>query len=401
MDKIINSYRKEVIFLQKELVKRVALGPENGGQGEYEKANFLADYLKKLGLEPTFYNAPDNRVEIGSRPNLVVRYKGKKTTTLWIISHLDVVPEGDLALWKSNPYKLKVEDDLIYGRGVEDNQQAIVSSLLSLKALIDQKIVPDLSLGLIFVSDEETGSNYGLKFLVDNHSHLFAKDDLYLVPDHGSPQGVEIEISEKSMFWLKIEVLGKQCHASMPQLGINSLIAASEFIIELSNLGDIFNLKDTLFSPPVSTFNPTKKEANVENINTIPGRDVFYLDARVLPQYDLEDIFEHIKSIGLKIEKKYGVTIKYKVVMKEQAAPPTSEDSQIVTKLKHAIKAVLKKEAEVMGIGGGTVAAILRRKGYPTAVWSSLMGFAHQPNECSSINNTLNDAKVMFNLLFD
>jgi succinyl-diaminopimelate desuccinylase len=56
-------------------------------------------------------------------------------------------------------------------------------------------------------------------------------------------------------------------------------------------------------------------------------------------------------------------------------------------------------EAKPQGIGGGTVAAFLRRKGYDAVVWSTIMNFAHQPNEQASISHTLKDAQVMACLL--
>ncbi len=398
MDKGILEYRNEVIYLQQELVQRTALGPENGGQGEEEKAYFLVDYLKKLGLNPQIYWATDTRVASGKRPNVVARYAGKSSKTLWILSHLDVVPPGDLSLWKSNPYEIVVDGDYIYGRGVEDNHQGIVSSLLVLKRLRELDITPDYSLGLLFVADEETGSKYGLQYLLNQD--IFQPDDLFLVPDHGTPEGDSIEIAEKSMFWLKIIVEGKQCHASVPDKGINSLVASADFILRLEELKSIFPLKNPLFDPDCSTFSPTKKEANVENINTIPGKDIFYLDSRVLPEYKLEDVLEEIRKIGQEVEEKRNVNIKYEIVMQEQAAPITPEESEVVTCLKKAIFSVLKKKARCIGVGGGTVAAFLRRKGFEAAVWSTLLGFAHQPNERSSITNTLNDARVMFKMLF-
>jgi len=398
MDKGILEYRNEVIYLQQELVQRTALGPENGGQGEEEKAYFLVDYLNKLGFNPQIYWATDTRVASGKRPNVVARYAGKSSKTLWILSHLDVVPPGDLSLWKSNPYEIVVDGDYIYGRGVEDNHQGIVSSLLVLKRLRELDITPDYSLGLLFVADEETGSKYGLQYLLNQD--IFQPDDLFLVPDHGTPEGDSIEIAEKSMFWLKIIVEGKQCHASVPDKGINSLVASADFILRLEELKSIFPLKNPLFDPDCSTFSPTKKEANVENINTIPGKDIFYLDSRVLPEYKLEDVLEEIRKIGQEVEEKRNVNIKYEIVMQEQAAPITPEESEVVTCLKKAIFSVLKKKARCIGVGGGTVAAFLRRKGFEAAVWSTLLGFAHQPNERSSITNTLNDARVMFKMLF-
>ncbi|MDO9632102.1 MAG: M20/M25/M40 family metallo-hydrolase, partial [Humidesulfovibrio sp.] len=162
-----------------------------------------------------------------------------------------------------------------------------------------------------------------------------------------------------------------------------------------------FDRADPLFNPPHSTFQPTKKEANVENINTIPGRDVFYVDCRVMPGYDLDEVLATIKGFGDEVERDYGVRISYEYVQSEQAAPPTPADSEVVTRLVRSVKAVFGNHPKLMGIGGGTVAAYLRRAGHKAAVWGTLMHNAHQPNERSSIKNSIKDAKVMAAMLFD
>jgi succinyl-diaminopimelate desuccinylase len=156
-----------------------------------------------------------------------------------------------------------------------------------------------------------------------------------------------------------------------------------------------------LFNPPHSTFEPTKKEANVENINTIPGRDVFYVDCRVMPGYDLDDVLAAIKGFGDVVEREHKVTISYEFVQREQAAPPTPADSEIVTRLMARIRQVFGNEPKLQGIGGGTVAAYLRRAGHQAAVWATLMHNAHQPDERTSIACTIKDAKVMAAMLFD
>ena len=87
------------------------------------------------------------------------------------------------------------------------------------------------------------------------------------------------------MLWLCFKTTGKQCHGSNPQLGNNAFvggIASGDKIRR--NSKKYFRSSDPLFDPPDSTFEPTKKEANVGNINTIPGEDVFYMDCRVLPR---------------------------------------------------------------------------------------------------------------------
>jgi len=137
----------------------------------------------------------------------------------------------------------------------------------------------------------------------------------------------------------------------------------------------------------------------VESINILPGRDVFYVDSRVLPQYPLDEVIEAIRELGREVEAVCGVTIDYAVVQKEQATPPTGADTPIVRRVIDAVRAVYGGNPRPMGVGGGTVAAYLRRRGYPTAVWSTLNHNAHQPNEHSSIASTIGDAKVMARVL--
>ncbi|WP_028575322.1 M20 family metallo-hydrolase [Desulfonatronovibrio hydrogenovorans] len=386
-----------VVHLQQKLVAIPALGPDNNGQGEKAKADFLLSYLKDTGFDEIIeVNCPDERAQGGYRPNIVARIPGKKTDkTLWIISHLDIVPTGDLSLWESDPFTLRVDGDLIYGRGVEDNHQGLVSSILAAKSFLDLEVRPEINIGLIMVADEETGNKYGLPFVLDQKKELFGRDDLFLVPDFGTPDSKMVEVAEKSMLWQKVTVSGRQCHASRPDKGINTLVASAAFILKLEELHNFFSDQSELFSPPGSTFCPTKKEANVPNINTIPGMDVFYLDCRVLPNYRLEAVLEKIRELGAGIEEKYRVKIGYETVLLEQAAPFTDPSSEIVVELTKAITTIRNVEPVAQGIGGGTVASFLRHKGFDAVVWATLTGTAHQPNECSSISNTINDAKVM------
>jgi succinyl-diaminopimelate desuccinylase len=399
----LESSSQTIIDLQRALVAIPALGPLNGGPGETEKTAFLKNYLENMGFaEVRELRAPDPAVPCGYRPNLAAVIPGRNTAkTFWVISHTDIVPPGDLALWDSDPYTLKVDGDILIGRGVEDNHQGIVSSLVVAKALLDLNIVPDMNYGVLLVADEETGSKYGLDYVVQHHSELFGPEDLFLVPDFGEPTSRMIEIAEKSMLWLKVIVEGKQCHASTPKAGINSLVAAAKLITRIPELHQRFDRRDPLFDPPCSTFEPTKKEANVENINTIPGRDVFYVDCRVMPGYDLDEVVTAIKGYGDEVERELGVKISYEYVQSEQAADPTPADSEIVTKLMRCVRAVFGNEPQLQGIGGGTVAAYLRRAGHKAAVWATLMHNAHQPNERSSISCSIKDAKVMAAMLFD
>ncbi|MCG8531158.1 MAG: M20 family metallo-hydrolase [Desulfovibrionales bacterium] len=398
----LDDQRDLVIELQKEMTARPALCPSSGGQGEKEKADYLLGWLKKHNItDVEELNAPDDRVECGYRPTIIAKVAGKSEKTLWIIGHTDVVPSGDLDLWDTNPWELKVEGDFLYGRGVEDNQQAIVSGLLVAKGLVDNNITPEYTLGLILTADEETGSKYGLEYVVKERPELFKKEDLILVPDIGDGEGTMIEVAEKSILWEKISVSGKQCHGSTPCEGINSLEAAASFILKIKRLHDIFDRKDELFEPPISTFTPTKKEGNVPNINTVPGLDIFYVDCRILPGYSLEDVRAEIKKLGDEVIAEYGVEIAYEDHQANESKVSTEVDSEVVTKLSRAVTTIYNVEPKPMGVGGGTVAAHLRSEGLPVACWSKLIPNAHVPNEKSRISCNIGDAKVIATMLFD
>lgn len=311
------------------------------------------------------------------------------------MAHMDVVPAGDLSLWKTDPFKAVVKGDKIYGRGAEDNQQGIVSGLLAVKALMDEGIRPPCNYALLFNADEEVGSEYGLLEMLKKHTQFFGKDDEFLVPDGGVQDGTMVEIAEKNMLWVKFTVLGKQTHGSTPKAGLNANRVGAYLQIALDEaLHKKFNKKNNLFAPETaSTFEPTKREANVPNVNTIPGKDVFYMDCRILPCYTNKQVLAEINRVVKQIEKKFGAKIQLEVPI-DEISKPTDQNKVVVKLTQTAVKEIYHNQPRIMGVGGGTVGAYLRNVGYPAVVYSKLDETMHQPNEYSSIKNTLGDAKV-------
>jgi succinyl-diaminopimelate desuccinylase len=392
----IESFRDEMVDFQIRLCAQPAIAPSSQGEGEGKKAEILLDFLNRSGYSDiTTIKAPDLDAPLGYRPNIVALYKGKSSAkTIWIMTHMDVVPPGELSLWSGNPFKAWVEEGKIYGRGVEDNQQDMVASLFAIKALQAEGITPNYDVGIALVADEETGNEKGIDYVLKQKPHPFRKQDLIIVPDAGNEEGTMIEVAEKGVIWLKIITKGKQAHGSTPERGVNALRAASYLNVELHRLYSIFDTRDPLFDPPYSTFEPSKKEPNVPNINTIPGEDIFYMDNRVLPSYSLDSVISAIKDMAEGIERKFKVKVRLEEVQKAPAAPPTPADAPIVTSLKRAVKDVYGKQAEAVGIGGGTVAALFRRDGFQAAVWSKMDETAHQPNEYCIIDNMVGNARV-------
>jgi succinyl-diaminopimelate desuccinylase len=401
------------VELETELCRRPALAPQSGGEGELDKAEYLEGWLTANGFDFRRIDISDKRAKNGIRPNIVVDLgpaagngSGSQSRCFWIMSHLDVVPPGEESLWESDPWTVVRKDDgplgpRLIGRGVEDNQQGLVSSLIAAMALKAAGQKPPLPVKLLFCADEECGSAYGIDPLIKNHPDLFGKQDLVLIPDGGDGKGETIEIAEKNCLWMEFTTKGLQAHGSRPDLGANAHLAGAELAVRLHyELSEKFNARDPLFEPDYSTIQPTRKNSNVPNINTIPGEDVFSMDMRILPQYSIKTVLAEIDRIKAEVEAKHKVTIRYTTpqAMESKATPA---DSPLVAMLSGAVKEVYGIKTRPVGIGGGTVGAFLRNAGIHCAVWCRIDDTAHQPNEYALIANILGDAKVMALLMME
>jgi len=404
--KWLDTHVADMIELQRGLTARAATCPTSGGAGESEKAAFLTEYLEERGFPVLArWDAEDSRVPSGVRPNFAVGTDGASPERkIWLMSHLDVVPPGEQdgkggwKGWSGDPYALRVTEDRVIGRGVEDNQLAIVSGVFALLALKELDIQPGHPVRLLFVSDEETGSNYGLGHVIRTATESFSEDDLIVVPDAGNEDGSMMEIAEKSILWLKFTIRGRQCHASRPHLGVNAFRAASHLVVRLEELSKDYGESDPLFDPPTSTFEPTRRESNVPNVNTVPGVDVFCFDCRLLPTVDLDGLIERVESICRDVCGKFGAEYDIEIIQRADATQPTSKEAPVVKALQAAIKDVMGIDADPGGIGGGTVAAVFRRAGYPAAVWLKTEECAHQPDEYCPLSNMVDNAKVFARL---
>lgn len=387
--------REEIIRYAKRILPVRAISPESGGIGESARADEICKILTENGLNDfQRYDTSDKNDVV--RSNVVIKI-GKAERTLWLIAHIDTVPVGDRNLWTRDPFSATVEENRIYGRGSSDDGQAVFLSLLLAKESKDKEL--KYNLGIAFVADEEVGSVYGIQYLLKQG--IFKKDDLILVPDSGSEDGLDVEVAEKSILWIKFTVKGKQYHASRPDNAINAGRESMKFILELdSMLHEKYTAKDEIFNYPYSTFEPTKHEKNVDNVNTIPGLETIYMDCRILPKYDLDNVIDDISNCIRDFEKDSKAHISFEFMQKEQAPVSTSPESDIVKVLSESIRKIKGSEPRIVGIGGGTCAAFFRHDGMDAVVWSTTVPeVAHQADEYCIIDHIIGDFKILENIL--
>lgn len=392
--------REAMISDMVEMSRICSINPRMGGPGEYERMGWIMRWFDKRQIPYTCYEIPDRAVKEGVRRNVVVTIPGKKETnrSLWLISHVDTVGTGDLSAWKTNPLEPVVQDGKIYGLGCEDNSQAVISTMYACALLHEQGIQADCNIRFYYAADEETGSDFGMKALLDQG--LIQPEDEALVPDGGSVDGSFLEIAEKSQVWLKFTVMGKTAHAAMPALGINACSIGMRFGVELEDtLKEKYSKADTLFNPPESTFELTQKFSNVESPNILPGKDQFCMDMRILPCYSVDEVLNTVDEMIRKYETSYeGVSISKEFLTRTDAPAPTDPHSKVVERLRKVLEAN-GCHAYCGGIGGGTCGAILRKKQIPAVIWATLDETCHSPNEYVVIDNLIRDTQIYLALI--
>ncbi len=394
----IDSSKDDIISTMMGMIRIPAIAPESGGVGEGEKADYLMerlqgfDEVRRIEVQDTF----DPSI---SRPNILARKIGPKKGTVWIVAHMDVVPVVDLEKWDSPPFEPVCKDGRIYGRGTEDNGQAVISSLFASRPYLSEKL-EGMSIGLAYVADEETTSEMGIGYLVDHD--CFTEDDVIVVPDWGSPGGTRIWLSEKNLLWMRFDIEGKSVHGSTPHKGINAFRVSTYLLADLMDvLSERFSEQDPMFLPPFSTFEPTKRPATVDNVNTIPGTDSFCMDVRLLPSYSMDDVIAAAEEVAMQHSRRSGATIRVSEIQRNLSGAPSSTDSLGFRALSDAVERITGSRPIPSGTGGATCANFFRLKGLDAYVWQCGGGTLHGPNEYVVLENLMTDCKVFATLFYN
>lgn len=393
----IEGSREDMVRVMSDMIRIPALAPINGGTGEGKRADMLMGCLE--GYDSVIRaDAQDDHDPNVMRPNILAKKNGRGKGTVWIVAHTDTVPAGDLQDWDTDPFEPVVRDGRIYGRGTEDNGQAVVSAMFASK-FIPKEVLSKRSIGIAYVADEETSSKMGIEYLIKKG--YFSKDDVFIVPDWGTPGGDLIDVAEKNLIWLQFNVTGRSTHGSTPDKGINAFRVGTEFITELlAEFERAFPGRNGMFIPDRSTFEPTKCSSTVMNVNTIPGNFEFSMDIRVIPEYSQDEVVAVAERVAKKYEESTGAEIGILEIQRHVAGRVSSTEGEVFDSLMGSIESVIGKRPRPAGVGGATCANFFRKEGYDAYVWQHGGGTLHGPNEYVAVDNIVIDAKVFASVFY-
>lgn len=206
---------KDAVSLAQRLIH---FDTTNGIRPEKDCILFIKELLESSNIETELFYHDENR------PNLLAKLPAKNPNPaippFLMYGHVDVVPVTDQT-WSKDPFAGIIEDGYLWGRGAIDMKGQHGMFLETLLKLAEEKTELPFDIYYLAVSDEEGNSDYGMKWLVENHPDLFERFRFAIGEIGGFSLEIcgkklyPIQIAEKQTASVKITAKGKGGHASM------------------------------------------------------------------------------------------------------------------------------------------------------------------------------------------
>jgi succinyl-diaminopimelate desuccinylase len=169
--------------------------------------------------------------------NLFARV-GEGAPHLVFAGHTDVVPPGDLARWRFDPFSGDIADGMIFGRGAADMKGGIAAFAAAALDYVQRSSAPRGSLSLLITGDEEGPAINGTVKLLqwaaargERFSHCIVGE-----PTNPNALGDMIKIGRRGSLNGEIVVVGRQGHSAYPQLDENPLPTMARLVTAMSDL---------------------------------------------------------------------------------------------------------------------------------------------------------------------
>jgi acetylornithine deacetylase/succinyl-diaminopimelate desuccinylase-like protein len=303
---------------------------DNAGPGERAAAEYVAEKLAEVGLEPRILESDRGRA------NVIARIAGEDSSrdALLLHGHLDVVPFNPDD-WTHHPLSGEVADGCVWGRGAVDMKNMDAMMLAVVRQRLSEGRRPPRDVVLAFTADEEAGGTYGAHWLSDKHPDLFEGCTEAISEVGGFSVTLDdarrlylIQAAEKGIAWMRLTAKGRAGHGSMlnSENAITELAAAvgrigsyewpmrltqtvTSFLTEVSKTLELeLDLDDAeatvaklgplarmIGATLRNTANPTMLEGGYK-ANVIPQSATAHVDGRFLPGYE-EEFFTTIDEL--------------------------------------------------------------------------------------------------------
>ncbi|KFE33993.1 succinyl-diaminopimelate desuccinylase [Thioclava atlantica] len=203
------------VALSVDLIRCPSVTPEEGGA-----LVLLERLLSEAGFDCT-------RVDRNGTPNLFARWGAKGAAkSFGFNGHTDVVPVGDAAAWRHDPFGGEIVDGVLWGRGATDMKTGVAAFAAAAVDLVTET-PPDGAVILAITGDEEGPGRDGTRALLDWMKDHDEAMSVCLVGEPTCPNemGEMMKIGRRGSLTFYIEAEGVQGHAAYPHRAKNPLHA--------------------------------------------------------------------------------------------------------------------------------------------------------------------------------
>lgn len=334
-----------------------------------ECAEVIKKYCEEAGLKVEVF---DSKHDETPQPNIVATLEVGAKETVLLCTHYDVVPAGDVESWKKPPFKLTLEKDKAFGRGVSDNKGNIVACVSAAKELI-QKGTSKINWKLLISPNEEIGGAWGIDYLINGKPKI--RGDFCIVVDSG-PEYVSIGAS--GVVSGTITVHGSQGHAGYPFAYANAIHLSIPLLNVMLDYVDLRRkVISNLPAPPGTPhqklwgrFSMTMYQSGSKS-NIIPGKADITFDCRLIPEESPAQVKKSIAEFLEKAKEETGVeaTIEFKMNVHGWSSDP---DDKFIKRFHEAVREAVDPDIPIAADLGGNDGHFFTEVGIPTACYGTL-----------------------------
>ena len=260
---------------------------------------------------------------------------GNSSPNICFAGHVDVVPPGDTDLWNSDPFKMMIQDDFIYGRGAVDMKGAIACYLSAVIEFLKSN-KPKGSISFLITSDEEGDAKHGTVKMLEHIKDYQPKIDFCILGEPTSKHklGDTIKIGRRGSMNFTLKITGKQGHVAYPEKAINPIPIITAMLKDLSD--KVFDNGTEYFQP--SNLEITSIDTGNTVTNVIPESVTAKFNIRFNDTYNASDlsseviniIAQHSEAYDLKYSSSSSPFIQKYSARMQEFAQITQEVCQIV-----------------------------------------------------------------------
>jgi len=299
IDEWIDAHFDEQVKFLQELV-RVPTDTPPGNNTPH--ALRTAELLHTMGLPAEQFEIPTALVHehgLASITNLIVRRRYGEGRVIALNAHGDVVPPGEG--WTQDPYGADIVDGKLYGRASAVSKCDFSTFTFALRALEAVAKPTKGSVELHFTYDEEFGGELGPGWLLAN-GHT--KPDLMMAAGFS----YQVVTAHNGCLQMEVTVHGRMAHAAIPDSGVDALQATVALLNALYAQNSLYK---RIQSKVEGISHPYLNVGLIEggtNTNVIPGKVMFKLDRRMIPEENPAEVEANIRDVLANAVSDYNAT---------------------------------------------------------------------------------------------